>query len=223
MKTMIQLNKHLISNLDDILHIPAADLKKIASFSRATYYRIKEDPSSITVQQLLSFANGLHIPVKKFFSTGETEGIGQREDYITEPFLPCYYDESVLQEVVDNKQEATWKLAAKETGITRSNLRNSLLAVTRTPVVRFLKVCNIFETDPFKVLIDPNRGTKRKNVTPNDFHILRIEINALNKKIDDLSEKYQRLLDRHNELESFINQYQGYEQSLIASEPEVEG
>jgi hypothetical protein len=230
MSTIVKLNANLIRSIGSVLRLPIADLIKATSIANTTWYRIMDNPSGISVQQLLSFANGLHIPVRRFFSCANTEYIGQREDYVTDPYLPCYYNDAALQEIVNNRPEATWKLAAKETGTTRSHLRDSLLAVTRTPVSRFLKVCHVFGIDPFTILVDPNCGEKRnRQKAPSDFYKLYTEISKLNKKVDTLADtinsmndKYHALLERHNELESIVNGYFGYGAPLTAAEPEGE-
>lgn len=224
----VQLNINLIKSIGSVLRLPIADLIKATAIANTTWYRIMENPSGISVQQLLSFANGLHIPVRRFFSSDNTEYIGQREDYITEPYLPCYYNDAALQEIVNSKPDATWKIAARETGTTRSNLRDSLLAVTRTPVSRFLKVCHVFGIDPFTILVDPNGAIRHsKSTALSDFYILRNEITTLNKKVDDLTgtiddmtTKYQQLLERYNKLENTVNGYLDYRPTFMTAEPE---
>ena len=152
----VKLNIKLVGTLSSVLYIPAGEILASTGITTGTFYRIKNNPEILTIQQLLSIANGLHVPVRHFFYTGNTYVIGHRDDYITEPYLECSYDSERLQEFVSNTDSATWKHASEILGITRDNLRNSLLGARRTPVMRFLQVCAIFGINPFTILVDPN-------------------------------------------------------------------
>lgn len=152
----IRLNTKLIRSLGSVLFMHTADMMVATSIASTTWYSIMQNPENITIQQLLSIANGLHIPVRRFFSADKPDVIGQRDDYVTEPYQPCQYDTTVLQAVINNKS-ATWQQAAKAAGMSRDNLRKSMLAVRRTPVTRFLTVCGALNIDPFSILIDPYR------------------------------------------------------------------
>lgn len=173
-------------------------------------------PTGITIQQLLAIANGLHVPVRRFFSTDKTDLIGQRDNYIAEPYQKCHYDDTVLHEFVQNSATtATWKKAAEATGMSYSRLRNSLLAITRTPVTRFLTVCNVFGINPFTILIDPNpdllsQKDKRMPGTQNmalrrEIELLQKNIDTLNSTVADLEKKYKVLLQAHDALLHSIN------------------
>ena len=101
--------------------------------------------------------------------------------------------------------------------MTPSRLRNSLLGATRTPVMRFLTVCETFEIDPFSILIDPNpdpkknkRTTESPNIATNNAD-LRADIDNLNKKMENLNDiianlntKYEALLAKHELLEKRV-------------------
>lgn len=212
----VRLNTKLISSLSNVLFIPAAEIINATSIANSTWYRITQTPVIISIQQLLAIANGLHIPARRFFSTDMADYIGRRDDYITEPYLPCHYDEAALQELVTSRPGTTWAKAAKATGMSYSRLRDSLLAVTRTPVVRFLAVCASFEIDPFSILIDPNPEPKKgkRGVTPantsgwvKEAEALRTEIgrlyedvSSLSATVDELTRKYDALLRVHEML-----------------------
>lgn len=200
MKTTFRLNQRLISTLNRVLMLSPTDIMGSAHIASSTWYRIMQAPSSISVQHLLGIANGLHIPVRRFFSTGNTDLIGRRDDYIVEPYSPCRYDNSTLQQIVNTRRDATWKRAAEATGLTRDHLRNSLLAVTRTPVTRFLTVCDAFDVDPFTILIDPNPEPKRKKTVSRQGPDLSAEIADLSHRISELSETVADLTAKYNDL-----------------------
>lgn len=221
MKTTIRLNQRLISTLNRVLMLSPSDMMKASHIASSTWYRIMQDPSTISVQNLLGIANGLHIPVRRFFSSGQTDLIGCRDDYLAEPYEFCHYDYAALHQIVSTRRDATWKRAADATGLTRDHLRNSLLAVTRTPVTRFLTVCEAFEIDPFTILIDPNPEPKRRRGTaPHllssalpgnsasqpESHLsaeianLHHSISKLSDTVTDLTTKYNDLLKAHEAL-----------------------
>lgn len=207
------LNTKLISSLSTVLYIPSSELIKATGISTTTWYHIMQVPALITIQQLLGIANGLHIPVRRFFTFGSTDIIGRRDDYITDNYMKCFYDAAVLQSIVDNRRDATWQKAAAATGMAYTNLRKSLLAIRRTPVTRFLTVCEAFNIDPFSVLIDPNNeaGEKRQTSTQQrrsmqkDIEALHRKFDELSNTVSDLQEKYVNLLRAHNQLLHRIN------------------
>ena len=212
----IRLNVRLLTNLGDVLLTPVSDIVAATAIANSTWYNIMQHPDGITVQQLLSIANGLHIPVRRFFSSGHSDSVGRREDYIADPYLSCHYDEASLRSFVNSRQSATWKKAAEATGMTYSRLRNSLLGFTRTPVTRFLVVCDVFKIDPFTILIDQNpekRRNGKKAAAPGgwaddlrtEINTLREDVNRLQETVGDLEEKYSRILKAH---ESLLNRIQ---------------
>ena len=85
MSTKIRFNTQLISSLGSVLHMSAAEMMDAVSIPSTTWYRLLKTPADITIQQLLAIANGLHIPVRHFFSEGAVSIIGHREEYVTEP------------------------------------------------------------------------------------------------------------------------------------------
>lgn len=205
-----RLNTQLIVALNDVLHRPVEELRETTSIPNATWYRIMHHPEAITVQQLLTIANALHVPVRRFFYTGKTFFIGQRDDYVTEPYLPCSYEHIALQRLVSKKTDTTWKRAAQATGMSYSRLRNSLLAITRTPVERFLIVCDTFGIDPFEILVDPNplhnpKPNRNKASVPTppfnkDISDMRRDIVELRQMVADLKGKYEALMKAHEQL-----------------------
>lgn len=210
----IRLNTKLISSLSAVLFIPATEIMQATGIASTTWYAIIQKPAGITIQQLIAISNGIHIPVRRFFSTGKADLIGHRDDYVTDPYLPCYYDANALQELVSSRQEATWQRAADATGVSRDNLKKSLLGVRRTPVIRFLTACNAFSIDPFEILIDPNPIFKKETVKPSkaSFENTRAEISqlqqdmkALSESVMELSKKYEELISAYDALLRQIN------------------
>lgn len=206
MSNTVRLNTKLIKSIGDVLYMPAAELIEATTIANSTWYNIMAKPEGISIQQLILIANGLHIPARRFFSTGSTDLVGKRDDYVTDPYLPCRYDEAALQRLVERRTDATWKKAAEAAGMSWQRLRNSLLAVTRTPVTRFLAVCKAFDVDPFAVLIDDNPPKKQSRTggsaakAASETAYLRRRIDELTAIVDDLKGKYESLLLAHEQL-----------------------
>lgn len=205
----VKLNIQLITSLADALYVSPSVIMSASGIANSTWYRIMQQPDILTIQHLLGIANGMHIPVKRFFYTGNMLMVGHRDDYITDPYIPCRYDAEALQEFVATTDSATWLQAAKEIGVTRDNLRHSLLGERRTPVIRFLGVCNVFGISPFRFLVDPNPessvkgGRQAKPVPPSytgELNKLREDVNKLSDTVADLTRKYNDLLLQLNEL-----------------------
>ena len=207
----IQLNTKLISNLSDVLRLPAADMMEKARIPCTTWYKIAAHPETVTIQQLTAIANGLRIPVHRFFLEGNTGNAARREDYVAEDYRPCSYEPDVLQRLVDSRHDITWQKAADATGVTYDNLKKSLLSIRRTPVDRFLRACEAFGIDPFTVLIDPNprkKPGKRPSPTPSggeatiraEIAAMREDIGRLNEAVRQVTEKYSELAGRYDGL-----------------------
>lgn len=235
--TTIRLNTLLIKSLSNVLLLSPVRMINDTGIANSTWYYIMEKPEGISIQQLLSFANGLHIPVRRFFSLGKTDVIGKREDYITEPYNECRYDDAALQQLINASTSATWQKAAKAIGMSRSRLRDSLLAVTRTPVERFLKVCEAFDINPFTILIDPNPEPTKQSSAPRGSAArkelsLLAEVAALTDKLanlnatvaditakyDNLLRRHNELLNRHNDLERRYNDFVGHGSTIMAAD-----
>jgi hypothetical protein len=216
MEFQLHLNYRLIATLSSVLYMPPNEIIRMSGIANSTWYRLMQQPQTIPIQQLLGIANGLHIPVKRFFYTGDTCVVGLREEYVTIPYSECRYDGDALQEFVNNTDSATWMQAAKEIGVTRDNLRHSLLGARRTPVTRFLEVCHIFGIDPYTILIDPNPETapqdKNKPVAASvrrDIKELKQQISELTTSGSQLSDQYQHLLTQHEALLRELRAYTG--------------
>ena len=138
--------------------MPSFKIREAVDIPRSTWYDIMKKPDAITIEQLLAIANGLHVPVRRFFYTEENNGFGHRDDYIINNYQNCYYDAVALKDFVRNRPDVTWQKGAKATGMSYQHLQKSLLSETRLPVARLLTFCETFETDPFTIIIDPNHN-----------------------------------------------------------------
>lgn len=214
------LNTQLLTSLSSVLDMQPAKMIAATGIVPPTWYYIMQHIDGITVQQLLSIANGLKIPVRRFFYADKAVVSAKREDYIVTPYTPCYYDAAAMQHIVDTRNDATWQKGAKATGMTYDNLKKSTLGIRRLPVQRFLAVCSAFDIDPFTILIDPNHEPRKSRRTAPgsyldrdkemssiraDIASLHDEIRTLNETIDDLKEKYETLLKAHDALAKSVN------------------
>lgn len=219
MEKKVKLNVQLIMSLDSVLNRSWARLKDSIDIPRSTLYRIKDGAEGIDMKQLLAIANGLHIPVSKFFYTGSIRMIQRSEDYVTEPYLPCRYEYETLRTIVEQRRDITWVKAYDIIGITQDNLKNSLLSYD-VPVTRFIDFCDGFGIDPFTILIDPNPKPSRRRkddgaLTPTDLAGLREDIRSLTEKTKELAGKYSVIEDRYNILvEKYENLLGVYDELL---------
>ena len=156
MKRVFRLNTALLSALGRVLGMTNADLMEATGIRSATWYRIMGHPDEITVQQLISIANGLCVPVRRFFSYDGIDMVGSKDAYVANSYKPCSYDGDAMLNLINTSSVATWMDVAKVLGMTRTNLRHSLLLNTRLPVARFLSTCEYLGIDPFLVIVDSN-------------------------------------------------------------------
>ena len=202
----IKLHQNLIRHIGDVLFISAAEICDHTNISSATWYRITKTPEVITIQQLLTVSNALRIPVRHFFYSGSKAIILKRDDYIANDYRECFYDGEAMRDVVVSRSDATWKKAAEAVDMVPSRLRKSITGATRTPVARFLTVCQTFGINPFGILIDPNPVSSAKKRAASDagpdsntlLHLeilsMRKEVDSLRKEVADISKKYARLM-----------------------------
>ena len=217
MDNYYRLNTRLITNLGDVLSKPVSEMINAVDMPSSTWYHIQKFPQNISIQQLLQIANAFHIPVRRFFYQGATYFVEHDTDYVMLHYKPCYYDEAALQTYVNENKDTTWQGGADKIGLSRSRLRDSLLAVRRTPVQRFLDVCQEFGIDPFTILIDPNPEHNPEQNT--DITELQQQIADLSATVDNLMHDYRTLLDRHNDLERLVRDYLGVDtRTLQAAE-----
>ena len=159
-KNMMQLNEKLLKELPRILNMTNGAISEKSNIAISTWYRIVQTPYKISVHQLIDLANGLHIPVSRFFSSEYSDEIGKREDYIVcDNFKDCYYNGEAIQKVVKSGVVSSYKDAATTVGVHPNRVKESLLAVHRLPVTRLLNFCNAFTLNFFEFIVDPNLET----------------------------------------------------------------
>ena len=161
----IQLNENLIKSLPQVLNMSHADVATVVGIANTTWYRLLKEPQKFTVEQLLKLANGLHIPVNKFFCRPSTD-MGKREDYVINyNYKSCYYDIEAVRKLMKEKTTISWNDAAEATGVNVLRIKESLLAVHRLPVVRLIIFCDFFGLDLFDYIVDPNSSTTPRSQT----------------------------------------------------------
>ena len=155
----IQLNEPLLQNLPQVLGLSHVDVATAAGIASTTWYRLIKEPQKFTVQQLLNLSNGLHIPVRRFFSRQSVD-IGKCDDYVVNyGYKTCYYDSDAVRKSIKEKTTISWRAAADATGINVFRLKESLFVVHRLPVVRLIIICDSFDLNLFDYLVDPNPAT----------------------------------------------------------------
>lgn len=201
----VQLNELLLKSLTQVLSMSHADVATAAGIANTTWYRLLKEPQKFTVEQLLCLANGLHIPVSKFFSISSTD-IGNREDYVVNyDYKNCYYDIEAVRKLMKEKATISWSDAAEVTGVNVLRVKESLLAVHRLPVSRLIIFCDAFDLDLFDYIVDPNKPeTPRRQsgettppspvsfgvrTNPRDFIDMRLEIVELRKQLFDTKQE----------------------------------
>lgn len=207
----IRLNTELLKNICSLFPQPRAEVISAMGLKPSTFYDMRKNTEKVTIEQILSIANGLHIPVRRMFSAGKETVVGQKEDYVVEPYLECSFNEEGIKDYIASHHKATWKAASEATGLTWQGQRESLLSNRRFPVVRFLSICNRFGIDPFLILVDPNPEQANKKTPRRNAHVgypdgkaeiaaIRKDVDELAESVADLSVKYEELLRKHEEL-----------------------
>lgn len=217
MKTY-RLNTKLLMTLGHVIGMTNAAMMDAAGINNTTWYTILRNPADVAIQQLLAIANGLKIPVSRFFTTENYDMIDRPDAYVTHPYINCYYDGEAFRNIINNTA-VTWTKISELTGITRGHIRNSLLSATRLPVSRFLTVCKGFSIEPFSILIDPNPALAKakgkttgitssdiRNIAPTDFAALHDTINQLRTELESarrlIEENRQRIHDLTHQCQS---------------------
>ena len=164
---MLQLNEKLFKSLSSVLRMTYKEISSQTNIAMTTLYRIIETPSKISVQQLLDLANGLCVPVSRFFSKDSKEPVGEREDYIEfDHYKLCFYDKGAMQKVINSSIVSSYREIASVVGLHPNRVKESLLAEHRLPVTRLLKFCETLKLEFFNFVIDPNSisvNTKEQN------------------------------------------------------------
>lgn len=159
---MLQLNENLFKSLARVLRMTYKDISSQSNISVTTLYRIIETPAKISVQQLIDLANGLRVPVSRFFSKDSKEPVWEREDYIEfNHYKFCFYDKDAMQKIIDSSIVSSYRDIASVVGLHPNRVKESLLAEHRLPVMRLLKFCDALKMDCSFFIVDPN--TKSSN------------------------------------------------------------
>lgn len=154
---MLQLNENLFKVMGRVFRMTYKEISSQSNISMTTLYRIIETPAKISVQQLIDLANGLHVPVSRFFSKDSKEAIGEREDYINiNHYKLCFYDKSAIQQLIDSGAVSSYRDIASVVGLHPNRVKESLLAEHRLPVTRLLNFCDNLNIDFFSIVVDPN-------------------------------------------------------------------
>ena len=167
---MLQLNVDLFKDLAGALRMTYKEISSQSNISMTTLYRIIETPSKISVQQLIDLANGLRVPVSRFFSKDSKEAVGEREDYINfNHYKLCFYDKSAMQKVIDSNTVSSYREIASVVGLHPNRVKESLLAEHRLPVTRLLTFCDSLKIDFFNFVVDPNAISANARKQRNDL------------------------------------------------------
>lgn len=163
---MLQLNENLFKVMGRVFRMTYKEISSQSNISMTTLYRIIETPAKISVQQLIDLANGLHVPVSRFFSKDSKESVGERDDYINfNHYKLCFYDKSAVQRIIDSDTVSSYRDIASVVGLHPNRVKESLLAEHRLPVTRLLNFCDNLNIDFFSIVVDPNSISSQKNTT----------------------------------------------------------
>ena len=226
MKKQIKFNEKTWKQLAKVLRKSQPEVINEVGIAQSTWYSILNRPSDISVKNLLKVSNRLHIPVRRFFSTGSTEVIGRREDYILEPYAECDYNGGRLRSIILSRC-ISWQEVARVVEMDRNRVRDSIMSMS-TPVSRLILICNTYDIDLFEVLIDPNPDIKIKKarkaplpetaVMQREIQELCRTVEKLQQEVSTLQEEYKALAYRVSvNIDTFNNSHLS-----IAAEPEPE-
>lgn len=215
---MLILNEDLFKNLAGALRMTYKEISTQSGISITTLYRIIETPLKISVQQLIDLANGLSVPVSRFFSQDSKDAVGEREDYIKlYDFRFCFYDKNAVQKVMESDTVSSYRDIASIVGLHPNRVKESLLAEHRLPVTRLLNFCDSLKIDFFSIVVDPNsisaNAKERKNLdTVSEYatimnHIATIQremasfkvlLEDTKRDIDELNKKLDAVTDAND-------------------------
>lgn len=188
---MVTLNENLFKELAGALRMTYKEISSQSNISMTTLYRIIETPSKISVQQLIDLANGLRVPVSRFFSKDSMEPVGEREDYINfNHYKLCFYDKGAMKKVINSSIVSSYREIASVLGLHPNRVKESLLAEHRLPVTRLLKFCDALKMDYSFFIVDPNskntNAKEQKNavITTSEYATILNEIVTLRREIE---------------------------------------
>lgn len=217
MSAMIILNTKLIANLNKVVRVTHDELSGKTGLSIATWYRIYKNPGIITVPQLLALANGLHIPVRRFFSTRDLLFVGKREDYVVEPYAPCYYDGEAAAASIGRNTNITKRAASATIGVHWVRVTDALRGTRRLTVAQLLRFCHTYKLNIFDFIIDPN--ARKNKGGGRDNPALDVELQDLRQGFAQLREDYSRLKAAYDEVAARLDKQKPQLLQHSASEP----
>lgn len=221
---MLKLNENLFKDLAGALRMTYKEISSQSNISMTTLYRIIETPSKISVQQLIDLANGLRVPISRFFSKDSKEAVGEREDYINfNRYKLCFYDKSAMQKVIESSTVSSYREIASVVGLHPNRVKESLLAEHRLPVMRLLTFCDGLKLDFFNFVVDPNtisaNARKQRNDLGNasEYAAILHDIESMLREQAIFREEIRRDIARlDKKIDMFINA--NYEESKVPDE-----
>ena len=233
-----QINVRLLAILPKVLRCTNPEIIRKTGIADSTWYRIVREPERITVQQLLSIANGMQVPVRRFFSHDGIDYVNAREDYVvSDGYRECYYDSDEMRRTIGPGTAITWKRVSETLGVHWTSVEPMMMSVRRLPVKSLLDFCRDFGFDPFKFIIDTNPPRKagaarqtsgaRRTAEGTEEVLrqmagLREKIAGLEKKYEELSQLYKRLVN-HIAVSYDIHHFSDSSIAIAAEKEKKEG
>lgn len=209
---MLQLNENLFKGMAHVLRMSYKEISTQSGISITTLYRIIETPLKISVQQLIDLANGLCVPVSRFFSQNSMEEVGEREDYINSNYYKlCFFDKSAVQRIIESDTVSSYRDIASVVGLHPNRVKESLLAEHRLPVTRLLNFCDNLNIDFFSIVVDPNsisaKAKERKDLdTVSEYAIIMNDIATMMREQAIFRDEVRRDIARLNKkIDMFID------------------
>lgn len=213
-------NNLLFSRLSDVLEISGTEIAKRCGMTQQVFSRYTTNEIVVSVQTLIKMCNALRMPIHFFVSEDDNHVMPNREaaTVATDRWHPVGWDGQAVEQIFGDGR-IYWKDVAKTMGVTSQKPHDRFLLKTRFPVTDFLSTCSHFGISPFMFLIDHNRG-KDKGGGKKQFDAVELnrKIDDLSAAVDGLTRKYEKLLERHNELERTVREYIGDGNALVAAE-----
>ncbi len=209
-------NHELMARISKVLDITVAEIARRCNIKQQVLNRYVRGEFVISVQALIEMCNSLRMPIYFFVSENDTHLLPAREEATVLPrnWHPITWDtEEVERCFGDGPRQIYWKDVAAAMDVTDQKAHNRLLLNRRLPTTDFLTACTKLQVSPYRFLIDPNRPnfnhkTKKKATYKGELvemDKLRRELATMHTILDDLTEKYNQLLNDHRRLAQQVN------------------
>ena len=241
-------NSLLFSRLPDVLEISGAEIARRCGMKQQVFNRYTNQEVMLSVQILMTICNSLRMPIHFFVSEENNHVIPNREcaTIPLDEWHPIDWNYDAVEKTFgDGGGRIYWKDVADAMDVTEQKPHDRFKLKTRFPIDGFLATCNKLNISPYLFLIDNNRDKAKRErgkrgCGPRGSAMreesLRADVAALTKKLDDLNttvteltakyddllQRHTALLDRHNRLERYFNDYSGYGHIGKAAEPEAD-